>query len=206
LYFRRKIRNWFRFCYLYCTVYVVKSKLQHIIDSAKMVRHITAPDILCSQIWTQILRCGVSTWKLENVFGILKINKAIRLSCLVTDDWVQRIRLRDALLKLVYRNSNFVRASNMKSTLLTTQPELEKLRKHVKGHLFTANKNYWSQDSRKIFIFYMILLRDIQLTHVQRSEVQLWKRCFLTKIFILNEANTLVALPNAWRRSVRALS
>jgi hypothetical protein len=26
-----------------------------------------------------------------------------------------------------------------------------------------------------------ILLRDIQLTHVQRSEDQLWKRCFLTK-------------------------
>jgi hypothetical protein len=52
----------------------------------------------------------------------------------------------------------------------------------------------------------VILLRDIQLTHVQRSEVQLLKRCFLTKIFILNEANTLVALPNAWRRSVRALS
>jgi hypothetical protein len=51
-----------------------------------------------------------------------------------------------------------------------------------------------------------ILLRDIQLTHVQRSEVQLWKRCFLTKMFTLNEANTLVALPNAWRRSVCALS
>jgi hypothetical protein len=51
-----------------------------------------------------------------------------------------------------------------------------------------------------------ILLRDIQLTHVQRSEVQLWKRCFLIKFFTLNEANTLVALPNAWRRSVRALS
>jgi hypothetical protein len=31
-----------------------------------------------------------------------------------------------------------------------------------------------------------ILLRDIQLTHVQRSEV-------LTKFFTLNEANTLVA-------------
>jgi hypothetical protein len=52
----------------------------------------------------------------------------------------------------------------------------------------------------------MILLRDIQLTHVQRSEVQLWKICFLTNFCTLNEANTLVALPNAWRRSVRALS
>jgi hypothetical protein len=56
------------------------------------------------------------------------------------------------------------------------------------------------------FIAAEILLRDIQLTHVQRSKVQLWKRCFQTKIFTLNEANTLVALPNAWRRSVRALS
>jgi hypothetical protein len=53
---------------------------------------------------------------------------------------------------------------------------------------------------------FKILLRDIQLTHVQRSEVQLWKRCFITKIFTLKEANTLVALPNDGRRSVRALS
>jgi hypothetical protein len=44
---------------------------------------------------------------------------------------------------------------------------------------------------------YSILLRDIQLTHVQRSEVQLWKRYFHTKNFTLNEANTFVALPNA---------
>jgi hypothetical protein len=52
----------------------------------------------------------------------------------------------------------------------------------------------------------LILLRDIQFTHVQCSEVQLWKRCFLKFFFTLNEANTCVALPNAWRRSMRALS
>jgi hypothetical protein len=37
-----------------------------------------------------------------------------------------------------------------------------------------------------------ILLRDIQFTHVQCSEVQLWKRCFLIFFFALNEANTCV--------------
>jgi hypothetical protein len=42
-------------------------------------------------------------------------------------------------------------------------------------------------------------IRDIQFTHVQCSEVQLWKRCFLKFFFTLNEANTRVALPNAWR-------
>jgi hypothetical protein len=30
-----------------------------------------------------------------------------------------------------------------------------------------------------LLLQYWILLRDIQFTHVQCSEVQLWKRCFL---------------------------
>jgi hypothetical protein len=38
------------------------------------------------------------------------------------------------------------------------------------------------------------------------TEVQLWKWCFHLKIFTFDEAKTNVALPNAWRRSVRALS
>jgi hypothetical protein len=51
-----------------------------------------------------------------------------------------------------------------------------------------------------------ILLRGIQLTLVQRYWGSTVNIVFSYKIFIFYEANTCVALPNAWRRSVRALS
>jgi hypothetical protein len=51
-----------------------------------------------------------------------------------------------------------------------------------------------------------ILLHGIQLTHVQRYQGSTEKMVLSYKIFTLNEANTYVALPNACRRSVRALS
>jgi hypothetical protein len=48
-----------------------------------------------------------------------------------------------------------------------------------------------------------ILLCGIQLRYVQRH----WSSTVLTyEIFTLNEANTCVAIPNAWQRSVLALS
>jgi hypothetical protein len=52
----------------------------------------------------------------------------------------------------------------------------------------------------------VILLRGIQLTNVQRYQGSTVKMVLLYKICTLNEANTCVALPNACRRSVRALS
>jgi hypothetical protein len=51
-----------------------------------------------------------------------------------------------------------------------------------------------------------ILLRGIQLTHVQRYWGSTVKMVLSFKIFTLNEDSTYVALPKAWRRSVRALS
>jgi hypothetical protein len=48
----------------------------------------------------------------------------------------------------------------------------------------------------------MILLRGIQLTHVQRYFGSIVEMVFSYKIFTFHEANTFVALPNA----VRALS
>jgi hypothetical protein len=50
-----------------------------------------------------------------------------------------------------------------------------------------------------------ILLRGIQLTHVQRYRGSTVKMELSYKIFTLNEASTCVALPNACRRSVCAL-
>jgi hypothetical protein len=52
----------------------------------------------------------------------------------------------------------------------------------------------------------MILLRGIQLTHVPRYWGSTVKIVLQYKIVTFYEANTYVALPNAWRRSVRALS
>jgi hypothetical protein len=52
----------------------------------------------------------------------------------------------------------------------------------------------------------MILLRGIQLTLVQRYWGSNVKMVFSYKIFTFYEANTLVARPNAWRRSMRAVS
>jgi hypothetical protein len=51
-----------------------------------------------------------------------------------------------------------------------------------------------------------ILLRGIQLTHVQRYWGLTVKMVLPYKIVTFYEANICVALPNAWRRSVRALS
>jgi hypothetical protein len=51
-----------------------------------------------------------------------------------------------------------------------------------------------------------ILLRGIQLTNVQRYRGSTVKMVFSYKICIFYEANTCEALPNAWQRSVRALS
>jgi hypothetical protein len=51
-----------------------------------------------------------------------------------------------------------------------------------------------------------ILLRGIQLTNVQRYWGSTVKMVCSCKIFTFYEANTCVALTNAWRRSVRALS
>jgi hypothetical protein len=51
-----------------------------------------------------------------------------------------------------------------------------------------------------------ILLRGIQLTHAQRYCGSTGKMVFSFKFFSFNEANTCVALPNARRHSVRALS
>jgi hypothetical protein len=51
-----------------------------------------------------------------------------------------------------------------------------------------------------------ILLRGIQFTHVQRYSGSTVKMVLSNKFFTLNEAITCVALPNACRRSVRALS
>jgi hypothetical protein len=48
-----------------------------------------------------------------------------------------------------------------------------------------------------------ILLRGIQLTHVQRYWGSTVKMVFSYEIFSVHEVNTCVALPNAWRRSVR---
>jgi hypothetical protein len=52
----------------------------------------------------------------------------------------------------------------------------------------------------------MILLRGIQLTLVHRYWCSTVKMVFSYKIFTFYEASTLVALPNAWQRSMRALS
>jgi hypothetical protein len=49
-------------------------------------------------------------------------------------------------------------------------------------------------------------IRGIQLTHVQRYFGSTVKMVFSYQIFTFHESNTFVALPNAWRRSVRALS
>jgi hypothetical protein len=57
----------------------------------------------------------------------------------------------------------------------------------------------WSKDL-------WILLRGIQLTLVQRSWGSIVKMLFSYKVFTFYAANTLVALTNAWRRSLRALS
>jgi hypothetical protein len=51
----------------------------------------------------------------------------------------------------------------------------------------------------------LILLRGIQLTHVPRYWGSTVIMVFPHKFFTFNEANTCVALPNAWRRSMRAL-
>jgi hypothetical protein len=72
--------------------------------------------------------------------------------------------------------------------------------------VYTTRMDQYSCYKTVELTWVVILLRDIQLTHVQCSEVQLWKRCILKFFFTLNDANTCVALPNAWRRSVRALS
>jgi hypothetical protein len=51
----------------------------------------------------------------------------------------------------------------------------------------------------------MILLRGIQLTHAQYYWGSTVKMLSSFEIFTFHEANICVALPNAWRRSVRAL-
>jgi hypothetical protein len=51
-----------------------------------------------------------------------------------------------------------------------------------------------------------ILLRGIQLTHVQRYWGSTVKMVFSFKVCTFHEANTCVTLPNAWWCSVRALS
>jgi hypothetical protein len=51
-----------------------------------------------------------------------------------------------------------------------------------------------------------ILLRGIQLTDVQHYWGTIVKIVLSYTIFAFHEANTCAALPNAWRRSVRALS
>jgi hypothetical protein len=55
-------------------------------------------------------------------------------------------------------------------------------------------------------IYEWILLRGIQLTHVQRYWGSTVKMVLSYEIITLNEAITCVALPNACRRSVLALS
>jgi hypothetical protein len=50
-------------------------------------------------------------------------------------------------------------------------------------------------------VFHWILLRGIQLTHVQRNGGSTVKIVLECKIFTLNEANTFVTLPKATRRS-----
>jgi hypothetical protein len=51
-----------------------------------------------------------------------------------------------------------------------------------------------------------LLLLIIQLTLVQRYGCSTVKMVFSYKFFTFREANTYVSLPNARRRSVRALS
>jgi hypothetical protein len=52
----------------------------------------------------------------------------------------------------------------------------------------------------------LILLRGFKLTHVQRYRGSTVKMELSYKIFTVHEANKNMALPNACRRSVRALS
>jgi hypothetical protein len=53
----------------------------------------------------------------------------------------------------------------------------------------------------------MTLLLGIQFTQVQRYWESTLQMAFSpTKLYCIHEANTGFALPNAWRRSVRALS
>jgi hypothetical protein len=68
------------------------------------------------------------------------------------------------------------------------------------SHLCSVVETQESSSSAK-----KILLRGIQLTKVQRYWGSIVKMVFSYKMFTFYEANTYVALPNAWRCSVRTL-
>jgi hypothetical protein len=59
---------------------------------------------------------------------------------------------------------------------------------------------------KRRFTDYQLSSRKILLRGIQRYWGTTVNMVFSFKIFTFHEANTCVALPNAWRRSVRALS
>jgi hypothetical protein len=80
------------------------------------------------------------------------------------------------------------------------------------GMLVFGSLAYYIENEEEDTGFYsipqvqLILRRGIQLIHVQRYRGSTVKMALSCKILTLNEANTSVSLPNACRRSVRALS
>jgi hypothetical protein len=114
------------------------------------------------------------------------------------------------------------RAPDWDSVHLKNFPPKQHLHEHrnglpVRGYIRSCGKSNSSTQRvsslrkvKELQIYWLIpktiLLRGIQLTLVQRYWVPTVRIVFSNKIFTFYNGNKLVALPNAWRRSVLALS